>query len=246
MIGPSVTEGDVYQSLKGFLATILPPGIPILRTQINRVASPAGDFVMMTPLLRTRLATNIDATIDIAMTGQIDGPTLTVDSITGGALAIGSMLFGTATQPLAANTRVTAFDTGTGGAGTYTVSPEQTFASDHLYAGVTTSIAPTQLTVQIDIYGEHSADYAQIITTLLRDEFGTHYFDGLGLPIQTLYANDARQMVFLDAETQFEHRWIVEAVLQANIEVDSPMQFADEVVVTIPPGVDLPFLIELP
>jgi len=44
----------------------------------------------------------------------------------------------------------------------------------------------------------------------------------------------------------FQEGWIVEAVLQANIEVDSPMQFADEVVVTIPPGVDLPFLIELP
>jgi hypothetical protein len=246
MIGPSVTEADVYQSLKNFLATILPSGIPILRTQINRVVSPVGDFVMMTPLSRTRLATNIDATIDIAMTGQIDGLTLTVDSITGGALAVGSLLFGTATQPIAANTRITAFDSGTGGAGTYTVSPEQSFAFDRLYAGVTTSIAPTQLTFQLDLYGEHSADYAQTVTTLLRDEYGTHYFDGLGLPIQTLYADDARQMPFIDAETQYEHRWIVEAQLQANIEIDTPMQFADQLAVTIPPGVDLPFLIELP
>jgi len=43
----------------------VPSGTPVIRSQVNRVPEPKSDnFVMMTPILRTRLATNTDTYID--------------------------------------------------------------------------------------------------------------------------------------------------------------------------------------
>lgn len=59
-------------------------------------------------------------------TGSISGTTLTITAVSAGALAIGSTITGTG---VTAGTRITAFGTGTGGAGTYTVSASQTVSS---------------------------------------------------------------------------------------------------------------------
>jgi len=59
-------------------------------------------------------------------TGSIATTTLTITSVTDGRLAIGSVISGTG---VTASTRITAFGTGTGGIGTYTVSSSQTVAS---------------------------------------------------------------------------------------------------------------------
>jgi hypothetical protein len=58
-------------------------------------------------------------------TGQIDGTTLTIANVTGGALYIGATITGTG---VTAETRVTDFLTGSGGVGTYIVTPSQTVA----------------------------------------------------------------------------------------------------------------------
>ena len=60
------------------------------------------------------------------VTGDIASTTLTVSAVTSGTLAIGMLLSGTG---VTANTSITAFGTGTGGTGTYTVSTSQTVAS---------------------------------------------------------------------------------------------------------------------
>jgi hypothetical protein len=60
-------------------------------------------------------------------TTSISGTTMTVvGTVTGASVAVGDLIFGSGIQPY---TRVTALGTGTGGAGTYTVSVSQTFAS---------------------------------------------------------------------------------------------------------------------
>jgi hypothetical protein len=61
--------------------------------------------------------------------GSISGTTLTVSSITAGTLAIGQLLEGFSGTPIVPGTFITAFGTGTGGTGTYTVSLSQTVAS---------------------------------------------------------------------------------------------------------------------
>lgn len=65
------------------------------------------------------------------VTGSIATTTLTVTGVTSGALAVGALIKGTG---VTAGTRITAFLTGTGGTGTYTVSASQTVASTAITA----------------------------------------------------------------------------------------------------------------
>ncbi len=65
------------------------------------------------------------------VTGSIATTTLTVTAVTSGTLDIGSVISGTG---VTAGTTITAFGTGTGGTGTYTVSASQTVASTSITA----------------------------------------------------------------------------------------------------------------
>ncbi len=127
---------------------------------------------------------------------------------------------------------VTALGSGTGGVGTYTVAPPQTLASSPLYAGVALHSQATRLVYQLDVHGDGSADHAQTITTLFRDEYAT---TALPPSIQPLWASDARQMPYITGQAQFEDRWIVEVSLQANIIVQTPQQFAERLDPTLYP-----------
>ncbi len=82
-------------------------------------------------------------------TGSITTTTLTVDSVLSGTIAVGQAIFG---QGISQNTVITALGTGTGGAGTYTISNSQTVATTQINsvaapAVVTGSITGTTLTV---------------------------------------------------------------------------------------------------
>lgn len=68
----------------------------------------------------------------VSFSGSISGTTLTASSVTGGALRSGIPASG---QDVAPGTRITGYGTGTGGAGTYTVSISQTVASQPMKAG---------------------------------------------------------------------------------------------------------------
>lgn len=59
-------------------------------------------------------------------TGSISGTTLSIATVTTGSLYVGAVITGAG---ITANTRITAFNTGTGGAGTYTVTPSQTVST---------------------------------------------------------------------------------------------------------------------
>jgi len=79
----------------------------VAATQINSVAAPA------------------------VVTGDISGTTLTVSAVSSGTLQIGQTLEG---ANVTDGTIITALGTGSGGAGTYTVTPSQTAASATIYA----------------------------------------------------------------------------------------------------------------
>jgi len=69
-------------------------------------------------------------TVGALVTGSISGTTLTVSAVTSGTLYVGQTIQGTGVTAL---TIITALGTGTGGAGTYTVSTSQTVSSTTLY-----------------------------------------------------------------------------------------------------------------
>lgn len=61
----SFTESDIFASLRTLLLQMLPTGVEVVRSQTNRVPEPrVGDFVVFTPINRTRLAMNTDTYSD--------------------------------------------------------------------------------------------------------------------------------------------------------------------------------------
>jgi len=91
----------------------------------------------------------ISAPTSAIFTGSIATTTLTVTAVLSGTIAVGQAIFG---QGIAQNTVITAFVSGTGGTGTYTVSNSQTVTSTSINAVaspaiVTGSISTTTLTV---------------------------------------------------------------------------------------------------
>lgn len=224
------TQTDILTALRAFLVSILPPGVVVQQGQANRVAEPsAPDFVLMTPMLRRRLGTNVDTYGDVAFKGSISGTVLTVSAMQLGEIAVGNTLFGAGVAP---GTTILAFGSGTGGVGTYTLSQAQSLASQQLAAGLETITQATQVTVQLDVHGPNGADNAQTISTLFRDGFACDALATSGVDVTPLYADDPRQMPFVNGESQFEFRWTVDVTMQVNAAALVPMQFADALVAT--------------
>lgn len=71
----------------------------------------------------------------------------------------------------------------------------------------------TQVEMQLDFYGPDSMDWAKIVSTLLRDDFGCTQ---LAPTCQPLWADEAIQGALVDGEEQYEERWTLRAYLQYN------------------------------
>lgn len=83
----------------------------------------------------------------------------------------------------------------------------------------------TKLRLQLDCYGAAAADWAVILSTLLRDDVGCV---ALAPTAQPLYTDEPMLAPLDDSEAQYEQRWILQAYLQYNPVVTAPMQFADQ------------------
>jgi hypothetical protein len=217
------TEADALEVLRGLIGTIVPPGTEVVRAQDNRVAEPVGDFVLMTVINRVRLSMNIDIVQDTVFAGSIAGNVLTFDAPTRGDVRPGVTLFGI--PALVAGTEIVSIDA----PGTATLSTVQDAPQGPLYAGYKTVTQEIELHVQLDVHGAASGENVQKISTLVRDEYATSYFDDAGLDLMVLYAGDPRQVPFINGEAQWEERWTLDVALQANQTVQVSQQFADEV-----------------
>jgi microcystin-dependent protein len=96
-----------------------------------------GSTTFNLPNYVNRMPFGANAPTTASVTGTINngstlaGTTLTVSSVSSGTLAVGQVVTGTG---IAANTRITALGTGTGGVGTYTVNISQLVASTGITA----------------------------------------------------------------------------------------------------------------
>lgn len=109
---------------------------------------------------------------------------------------------------------------------TWTTAPDPAPAPTEIAAG-----RGTEITVQLDIHGSNGSDNAQVIATLWRSDYACRAIDPT--IFQPLFATDGQQMPFINAERQFENRWVMSVVLQANPIVSTTAQFADSVNVNI-------------
>jgi hypothetical protein len=195
-----------------FTSTTSSTAAEVIQGQDNRVPEPSSpDFVIMTPIRRQRLSTNVDSDVDSSFTGSIAGTVMNVSFLNFGEVTVGATVYGAAP-----GTYVASLGSGTGGIGTYNVSVAQTLAPGQLYAGQHVAMQPTEVVVQLDVHGPFAADNAQIIATMLRDPSTFDTFSASGYDVMALYADDPRQTPFENAESQYEFRWTVDAHLQAN------------------------------
>ena len=203
----------IQTAVGAFLTAILPPGTPVIRGQDNRVPEPSIlDFVVFTEIQRTRLSTNVDTYADVKFTGFVTGKTLTVTAVNFGSIVSGSTLFGVNVNSF---TTISMGGTGTGGVGTYPVSQFQNVPSSQLSAGQEILTQSVRVMFQIDVHGPNSADNAMTISTLWRDDFGAQFFNANFYAITPLYADDPRQMPFLNDQEQIETRYLISAELEA-------------------------------
>jgi hypothetical protein len=84
------------------------------------------------------------------VTGSISGTTLTVSAVASGVLFVGQSISGTG---VTAGTRITAFGTGTGGVGDYTVSSSQTVSSTTITGAVGTTLTSSYISGNVAATG---------------------------------------------------------------------------------------------
>lgn len=235
---PSITQSNVQAALRSFLLAVLPDGVDVIAAQDNRVPEPDGtEFVVMTPIRFERLRTNIDTAEDVKFTGSITAANMTVTAMAAGSgdISVGATVFGTG---VAAITVVVSQTSGAaGGVGVYVVSQAQTLSSRTLSAGREAIEQGSKVTVQLDFHsaGLTAGDMAQTVSTLMRDEFAIRQFEEQdpNYGVVPLLADDPKQVPFINENQQYEWRWVVEALLQANVVLQVPQQFADSVTIGI-------------
>lgn len=236
---PSPTQSNLTTAIRRFLLDVLDPGVEVILGNDNRVPEPkGGSFVVMTPTRFDRLATNFDSSLDLKMTGSIAGSEMTITDVTPrsrGTVQVGMRIFGVG---VADGTLVTALGTGTGGVGTYTIAPAQTIASETLSGGRQRLVQPAQASVQLDFHNAPqgtpaASDMAQTVATVLRDPAGVSMFanQSPNYGVSPLYADDPRELPFVNDQQQYEWRWVVSAEFQVNQQVDIAQEYADSVVV---------------
>jgi hypothetical protein len=98
-------------------------------------------------------------------------------------------------------------------------------------AGTLTMNASMEMVVQLDIHGPESSTLTMLIATAWRDIFGVDNTDsGVIVP---LYTDDPKQMAFINGESQWESRWVMNLYLQAKPAVSTAAQFLDIVTITL-------------
>jgi hypothetical protein len=219
---PSLLNDAIATAIRAFLLGILPDGYEVILAQDNRVPEPSmSDYAVMTPLWRDRFATNVVSAADVKFTGSISGTTLTVTQVAKGTISIGAYVFG---PNVATGTSVKSAGTITG---TYVVNTFQTVTSETMSAGQEANLQSTECVWQIDVHGNQSADSIQTISTLFRSAYGADWFDKNYPGIAPLYADQAKQLQFLNENQQYERRWEIDLHLQVSPSVYVPMQYAD-------------------
>ena len=124
--GKLLTPGDVI-----FGANVTQPNTTI--TAFGTGSGQTGTYTISpSQTAASGTLTTVAPFLPDSVTGSISGTTLTVTAASGTNLSVGDAILGANVRET--NTTITAFGTGSGGTGTYTISPSQTAASGTLMA----------------------------------------------------------------------------------------------------------------
>lgn len=116
---------------------------------------------------------------DGSFTASIAGPTMTVTAVATGSIIVGSVVSG---GDVIQSTTVTAMGSGTGGAGTYTVTPRQTVASGPMTStgtGTRSRLYTTVTGLQMQVQAVSSDDLEHVDGLNISKVLRTVYINGL-------------------------------------------------------------------
>lgn len=85
--------------------------------------------------------------------------------------------------------------------------------------------------LQLDVHGPDSCTLSTLIAMMWRSQWATVTVDNR--MIMPLYADDPHQAPFINAEQQYENRWVVNVYLQANPVVNAPQDFMASLVLIL-------------
>lgn len=225
---PSILQSYLLTALRGFLLFLV-PGAEVLRGQDNRVPESAADnFFVITPLWDERLATTLEQYADCAFVGSLNNAQLSVSSFLFGQIVAGVSLWGAG---VALGTTIVS-----GNKTDWIISPGgQSVSAEKMAAGSVVLTQSTRVVVQVDVHGSSSFDNKQLLTTVFRSLYGNTWFDQNYPGVTPLFAEDAKQVPFLNENQQVETRWTLEANLEIDPSVTLSQQFADQLQATLFP-----------
>lgn len=105
----------------------------------------------------------------------------------------------------------------------------------HSHNGTNQSVAtmrPTQYEIWVDCYGPNAGDWAAMLTTMFRDQYGCDSFTASLPGSAPLYCSKPRQAALVTGEENYQKRWRFSALIQYNPVITIPQQSAVEVDVT--------------
>lgn len=80
-----------------------------------------------------------------------------------------------------------------------------------------------EITMQIDFYGEESGDRARKLCNFWKSQHAAARL----ISCQPLYSKDPMQMEFINEQSRYEQRWMVEIALQYNPEFEYDQIYLD-------------------
>lgn len=89
-----------------------------------------------------------------------------------------------------------------------------------------------QADIQVDIYGDGAGDRAIALETVFTSSYGYDNIKDIDARLAPLYSSPAIQAPMINAESQWQERYIVTLSLQAHITVSFPQDYFDKAEIT--------------
>lgn len=90
-----------------------------------------------------------------------------------------------------------------------------------------------QADIQVDIYGQGAGDRAIALETVFASSFGYEKIKELDERLAPLYSSAAIQAPMINAESQWQERYLLTLSLQAHITVSFPQDYFDKAEITL-------------
>lgn len=90
-----------------------------------------------------------------------------------------------------------------------------------------------QAEIQVDLYGENAGDRAIELETVFASSYGYETIKALDDRLAPLYSSEAIQAPMINAESQWQERYIITLSLQAHITVTLRQDYFDHADITL-------------